>query len=81
MIPTMIMVGLVLGRWWRVALLVAAVGWPMLLGLTGLLETPTAALVSAVLAVANAGVGVLVHQGVLHAYRYLARRNRHAAPS
>ena len=81
MIPTMILVGLVLGRWWRVALLVAALGWPMLLGLTGLLESPGAALVSAVLAVANAGVGVLVHQGVLHGYRYLSRRSQHTARS
>ncbi|HEU5242184.1 MAG TPA: hypothetical protein VFU25_09225 [Ornithinibacter sp.] len=79
MIPTMILVGLVLGRWWRAALVAAAVGWPVLLALTGLLDSPTAALWSSVLAVANAGVGVLVHQGVLHAYRYLARRDQHAA--
>lgn len=80
MIPTMIVVGLVLGRWWRVALLVAAVGWPLLLGLMGLLESPTAALVSSALAVANTGLGVLVHQGVLHAYRRLSRRHEPAAP-
>ena len=74
MIPSLIVLGLVLGRWWRLALLVGAVGWPVLLGLMGLLESPTAVVVSSALAVANTGLGVLVHQGVLHAYRHLARR-------
>ena len=79
MIPTMIVLGLVLGRWWRLALLVAAVGWPLLLGLMGLLESPTAVVASSALAVANTGLGVLVHQGVLHAYRHLARRREPTA--
>jgi hypothetical protein len=35
---------------------------------------------AAALAVANAGVGVLVHQGGIRAYRRLRRRNSHAVP-
>jgi hypothetical protein len=31
MIPTMILFGLVFGRWWRVTLVAAALGWPLLL--------------------------------------------------
>jgi hypothetical protein len=68
-IPTMILVGVVLGRWWKVALVVAALGWPLLLVVTGLMGVEPGLLVASALAVVNAGVGVLAHQGVLHVYR------------
>lgn len=64
MIPTMILFGLLFGRWWRVALVVAAVGWPVLLLGTADLSGPQL-LGSAVLAVLNAGLGVLGHQAIL----------------
>ena len=35
LIPTMLLVGLVLGRWWRVVIPVAAIGWTVLLMATG----------------------------------------------
>ena len=70
MIPILILFGLVFGRWWRSALAVAAVGWPALLLATNVLGVEPRLLTSAVLAVANTGVGVLIHQGV----RWLLRR-------
>jgi hypothetical protein len=74
----MILFGLIFGRWWRVSLLVAAVGWPALLVAGGVMAVdvpPVAA--AAGLAVANTAVGVLVHQGVLLAVR-MCRRRREA---
>ncbi len=35
MIPTMILVGLVLGRWWRAALVIGTLAWPALLWAEG----------------------------------------------
>ena len=70
MIPTMILFGLIFGRWWRVTLVAAALGWPLLLVVAGI---EASLLAAGVLAVVNAGVGVLVHQGVLLTYRHLRR--------
>ena len=79
MIPTMILFGFVMGRWWRVALVTATVGWPLLLVITDTVGFTAGLIAAATLAVANAGVGVLAHQGCLHAYRHLRRRTSHAA--
>ncbi len=79
-IPTMILLGLVLGRWWRIALVTAAFGWPLLLVVDTVELTTTGLVEAAALAVANAGVGVLAHQGCLHAYRHLRRRDSHVIP-
>lgn len=73
MIPTMILLGLILGRWWRAALVAAALGWPVLLVVTDVVGINASLLAAAALAVVNAGVGVLVHQGVLLAYRRYRR--------
>ncbi len=73
MIPTLIMIGAIFGRWWRVTLLVSAVGWPVLLVVTGAMS-PGPALVGATgLAVLNTGAGVLLHQGILRGGRKLRR--------
>jgi hypothetical protein len=74
MIPTMILFGLVFGRWWRFALVAAAIGWPVLLLATGVLTPGPGLLGASGLAVANAGVGVVVHQAGLRAVRLLTRR-------
>jgi hypothetical protein len=76
MIPTMILLGLVLGRWWWPALGTAAVAWPVLLVTSNVIDLNEADMLAgaAVLAVANAGVGVLAHQACLHAYRRLRDR-------
>lgn len=74
MIPTMILFGLVFGRWWRVSLLAAAVGWPALLVAGGVMDLDVQRLAAAAgLAVANTALGVLVHQGVLLAVRMCRR--------
>lgn len=75
MIPTLISFGLVFGRWWRLSLVVAAVGWPILLVADGTMEFEAGLLGAASLAVINAGVGVLAHQGILRTVRLLSRRH------
>ncbi len=80
MIPTLIMVGALFGRWWRVTLLVSAVGWPVLLVVTGAMSPGPVLAGAAGLAVLNTGAGVLLHQGIRHGGRKLrhaktARRN------
>ena len=92
MIPTMIVLGFALGRWWRTALIAAAVVWPaLLLGGGGLDGSPLDRLgmlvAGGLLAAANAAVGVAAHQvvrftvdGTLVAARHLrARPNRRPA--
>ncbi|MCZ7429823.1 hypothetical protein O7607_29080 [Micromonospora sp. WMMA1949] len=71
MIPVLILFGLVLGRWWRSSLVAAALGWPALLVATGVTDVGAGLLGAAVLAVANTGAGVLLHQGALLAIRRL----------
>lgn len=73
MIPTMILFGLVFGRWWPVTLLLAAFGWPALLVATDVVGVNAGLVGAAVLAVVNAGLGVLICQGLLPAYRRLHR--------
>lgn len=77
MIPTMILFGLVFGRWWRLSLVAAALGWPALLVAGGVMDVDVPLLAEAAgLAVANTAVGVLVHQGVLLAVRRYRRRRK-----
>ena len=80
MIPTLIMIGAIFGRWWRVTLLVSAVGWPILLAATGAMSVGPALLGVSGLAVLNAGAGVLIYQGILRGgrklWRALAARRR-----
>jgi hypothetical protein len=74
MIPTMILFGVVFGRWWRTTLVAAALAWPLLLVATDVVDSfSTSLIAAAALAVVNAGAGVLVHQGVLLGYRHLRR--------
>lgn len=76
MIPTMIVLGLVLGRWWWAALLAAAVLWPAMLVLGGAMTLESGLLVGALYGVANAAVGVVVHQGVLAVVRRVREHGR-----
>jgi hypothetical protein len=64
MIPTLILFGLVFGRWWRATLIAAAIGWPVLLLATGVMHSGTGLVGAAGLAVINTGAGVGIHQGV-----------------
>lgn len=72
MIPNMIVYGLLLGRWWRVAIISAAFVWPLMLMLFDVPISREGLLGAAFLGAANASAGVLVHQGVL----WLVRRLR-----
>ncbi len=74
MIPTMILFGVVLGRWWWAALPLAAISWPILLLASDTIDAgqiPGAAM----LGLLNAAVGVGVAQGVLLVYRGLRHRS------
>jgi hypothetical protein len=74
MIPTLILFGLVFGRWWRLTLIAAAIGWPVLLLATGTVAAGVELIGVAGLAIANAGAGVVIHQGA----RWSIRRYRQA---
>ena len=71
MIPVLILFGLLLGRWWWSSLVAAALGWPVLLVATDVMDVGVGLLGAAVLAVANTGAGVLLHQGTRLAIRRL----------
>jgi hypothetical protein len=61
-IPTLILVGLVFGRWWRIVIPLAAVGWAVLLIVTGVDSGFVFALGAAAIAIPNVALGVLVHR-------------------
>ncbi|MEP6527565.1 MAG: hypothetical protein ABJA86_10410 [Nocardioidaceae bacterium] len=71
MIPTLILFGLASGRWWRLSLVAAAVGWPVLLLATDVMDVEVGLLGAVGLAVINTGIGVLVHQVGLRTLRLL----------
>jgi hypothetical protein len=70
-IPTLILIGAVFGRWWRVTLAVSVVGWPVLLVATGAMSVGPALAGAAGLAVLNIGAGVLIHQAIRRGGRKL----------
>lgn len=63
MIPSLIVVGLLLGKWWRVVIPVAAIGWAGLLVGTGVDSGLTFILGAVALGLINVTLGVLVFQG------------------
>jgi hypothetical protein len=82
MIPTMMLFGLVFGRWWKTSLLIGAFGWPTLLWIDAV-DLSTAELVAAIaLGLFNTLVGVAVHQALLRSVRAVgallhAKKDRH----
>ena len=79
MIPTMILFGLVFGRWWKATLVVGTLGWPLLLLAGDILLSPVEVAGVAVLALANTLVGVAIHQLFLGLVRALRRRQTASA--
>jgi hypothetical protein len=81
MIIPMIVFGLLVGWWWRVALVAGAVIWPLMLWQAGLyddLEYVSGGAVgltlgAAFLGAANTGVGVAIDQAVLAVVRRIRR--------
>ncbi|MGH8826048.1 MAG: hypothetical protein ACRDVZ_00340 [Jiangellaceae bacterium] len=76
MIPTLIVFGLIFGRWWRSSLVVGTLMWPVLLLATDTVSSGAETVSAAGLALLNTGVGVLTHQAVSKLVR-LARRRTH----
>jgi hypothetical protein len=77
-IVTLIVFGLIFGRWWKTALVVGSVSWVVLLLVGGVIEARLAVIaVATLLAFLNTGLGVGVHQAVLYAVRRF-RRSRNA---
>jgi hypothetical protein len=72
----LILFGLVLGRWWRFSLVVAALGWPVVLVVTDVMSAGPGLIGASGLAIANTGVGVLIHQGVLRTTRHVRQVRR-----
>ena len=71
-IPTAILSGLIVGRWWIIPLV--ALAWALLLLLTGTIsasQVPEAASLAAV----NTAAGVLVHKALAWPFHFA--RNRH----
>jgi hypothetical protein len=65
----MILFGLLLGRWWKSALIVGTSFWTALLWSQGLLATPPEIVGAAALAFVNTAIGVLAHQLLLAVVR------------
>ena len=65
MIPTMIVFGLLLGRWWRPTLILAALIWPAVLVADNVMDVHAGLLTAAGLGALNAGVGILLHRAFL----------------
>ena len=74
MIATLIVFGLIFGRWWKTALIVGTVSWVVLLLVSDIIEARLAVIaVATLLAFLNTGLGVSVHQAVLHVVRRFRR--------
>lgn len=69
MIPTMIVFGLVFGRWWRLSLVAAALVWPLMLLVSNTMGVEAGLVAAAGLGVLNAAAGILIHQGILRIVR------------
>ena len=63
-IPTLLLFGVLFGRWWRIAIPIATLGWPILLITSGVDSGVLFAIGASLLAAANATVGVLVNRAV-----------------
>jgi hypothetical protein len=81
MIPTLLLVGLAFGKWWRISIPAATIGWALLLLATGGISDLAHFMGAAWIGFINVTVGVLVFQAARLAYRGIARQHRHAAPS
>jgi hypothetical protein len=68
-IPVLLFLGVVLGRWWRTAIIASALGWPALLVATDVMDIEPVLLAASALAAGNVGVGLLLHHTVAWAWR------------
>ena len=63
MIPVLILFGLVTGRWWRVTIPIATLGWPIVLAIIGVTTDAGQLALGAALAAVNSGAGALLFAG------------------
>jgi hypothetical protein len=77
-IPTLILVGLIFGRWWKIVVPAAIIGWPILLIVTGVDSGWAFAASAALFAAANVSVGVLAFVTLRLVVRRLAAPARRA---
>lgn len=76
-IPTLILFGLVFGRWWKSSLLVGTLGWTALLLVDDVIHVPGEVLGAAGLGLVNTLVGVAVHQLAVRSFgAWLNQRHR-----
>lgn len=78
MIPVLILFGLVTGRWWKVTIPLATLGWPVVLAVTGVTTDVGQLIGGAVAAAVNTAVGVLLFAGARRLW--LAFRPRWRSP-
>jgi hypothetical protein len=78
-IPTLLLVGLVLGKWWRVVIPAAAIGWAVLLMVHGVDSGFSFAASAALLGAINVTVGVIVFQATSRLLRSLLMSRGEAA--
>ena len=78
-IPTLLLTGLLSGRWWRVSIPAATIGWPALLLATGVISGLAEAAGVAALGFINMAVGVLVFQAVRGALGGISSNLRQAS--
>ena len=69
MIPSLVLFGIIFGRWWKFSLVTATVAWPLLLVVTHVMGIEWGLIGAGALAIANTLTGALVHQGVLWVVR------------
>lgn len=72
MVPTMILLGLAFGRWWRTALVAGAVVWPVLLVADGVYGFELGLVGAAAISLENTAIGVAAHQAALALVRHRA---------
>jgi hypothetical protein len=77
-IPTMLLIGLVFGRWWRIVIPVAAIVWAGWLVIDGIGSGLPFAASAGLLAAANVGIGVVLFQAMRLAWHSLAAHHSHA---
>lgn len=69
MIPTLLLVGAVLAKWWWQTVLAAAVLFPALLWATGTIDRPGQVAVAAGLAAANVACAAAITRGLIRIWR------------
>ena len=73
MILILLLFGLIFGRHWKVAIPISAVGWPVVLVVTGVQDAGMGLLPVALLAAVNAGLGAVIRLTIDRVLRLLRR--------